>query len=84
MTVNKSPLRHLQSTDSLYISIPFFIARAEMRVYGVFLNSPAKTRFDIGKSIPDRYMFATEEGRLDYYVSRMRISAVSSSGCVIA
>lgn len=59
---------YLPSTDSMYVSIPFFMVLSGPNALGVFLDSPAKTRFDMGKERADTYSYFTNEGRLDYYV----------------
>ncbi|MFZ5925474.1 MAG: glycoside hydrolase family 31 protein [Bacillota bacterium] len=58
---------HTPSTDSMYVSIPFFLALGDGRAYGILLNSSAKCFFDMGKTSPDSYLFATDEKALDYY-----------------
>lgn len=55
-------------TDMLYMSIPFFIILRGTEAFGIFLDSPGKTRFDMGKSDRESYAYFTDEGRLNYYV----------------
>jgi alpha-glucosidase len=64
---NTDTTLHTPSTDSLYVSIPFFIGFNQGHAYGLFLDSPGKCTFDMGKTSPDEYMFATAGEKLDYY-----------------
>ncbi|MGE5589818.1 MAG: glycoside hydrolase family 31 protein [Bacillota bacterium] len=59
---------HTPDKDALYQAIPFFLGLNEGHAYGLFLDSPALTRFDMGKADPDRLTFSTEEQDLDFYV----------------
>lgn len=59
---------YLQSTDCLYMSIPFYIAHSQAGAYGVFLDSPGRTIFDVGKGEPEILSMATRERRLNYYL----------------
>ncbi|HCX70642.1 MAG TPA: alpha-glucosidase [Firmicutes bacterium] len=58
---------YLQSTDCLYMSIPFYIAHSKAGAYGVFLDSPGRTVFDVGQTEPEILSMATRERRLNYY-----------------
>jgi len=61
---------YLQSTDCLYVSIPFYIALSDADdggTYGVFLDSPGRTTFDVGKTEPEILSMTTRERRLNYY-----------------
>lgn len=64
---NTDTVLHTPSTDSLYVSIPFFIGFEGECAYGIFLDSPGKCLFDMGKTSPGEYMFQTTGDRLDYY-----------------
>jgi alpha-glucosidase len=64
---NTDTVHHTPSTDSLYVSIPFFIGFDGGQAYGVFLDSPGKCVFDMGKNSPGEYMFQTTGKKLDYY-----------------
>ena len=64
---NTDTTLHSPSTDSLYVSVPFFIGFDGNQAYGVFLDSPGKCTFDMGKTSPCDYMFATTGEKLDYY-----------------
>jgi alpha-glucosidase len=54
--------------DPLYQSIPFFIALHAGRSYGLFLDHPGRSHFDMGKTDPARYTFGVAGGELDYTV----------------
>ena len=58
---------HTPSTDSMYVSIPFFMRISGQDAYGIFLDSAARCFFDMGKSSRDEYLFATDEKAFDYY-----------------
>jgi alpha-glucosidase len=64
---NTDTVLHTPSADSLYVSIPFFIGFDGERAHGVFLDSPGKCTFDMGKTSPGEYMFKTTGETLDYY-----------------
>jgi alpha-glucosidase len=56
------------ATDPLYKSVPFFYGFRDEAVYGLFLDNPFLTSFDMGKEARDQYSFGAESGELDYYV----------------
>ncbi|MGE5587697.1 MAG: glycoside hydrolase family 31 protein [Clostridia bacterium] len=58
---------HTPSTDSMYVSIPFFMRISRQGTYGVFLDSAARCFFDMGKSSRDEYLFATDEKTFCFY-----------------
>jgi alpha-glucosidase len=58
---------HNPSTDELYQSIPFFIAKRQKNAYGLFVDNTSRTVFDL-KSSMDCYSFIVDERRLDYYL----------------
>lgn len=58
---------HTPATDSMYVSIPFFMGVSHGQAYGILLDSAARCFFDMGKSSHDEYLFATDEKVLDYY-----------------
>lgn len=58
---------HTPGTDELYQAIPFFMALREGRAYGLFVDSPARVRYDMAKSYPDRYWVEAEQEVLDAY-----------------
>ena len=55
-------------TDPLYQSIPFFYGLRAGAAYGIFLDNPFRTSFDMGKESRDEYSFGAEDGELNYYV----------------
>ncbi len=70
---NTDPHRgHDDATWSMYASIPFFLSVREQHpplTYGLFLDSPALTEFDLGATQPDRLAFGVGagDGALTYY-----------------
>jgi alpha-glucosidase len=54
-------------TDPLYQTIPFFYGIRGDLCYGVFLDSPYRSSFDMGKESRSEYSFGTEDGDLTYY-----------------
>src|SRR5579885_1493369 len=63
---------HSDETWAMYSSIPFFISVREQYpplTYGLLLDSPALTEFDLGATRPDRLTFgcAAGGGALTYY-----------------
>ena len=66
------PGPHTDKTWAMYTSIPFFLSVREQHpplTYGLFLDSPALTEFDVGATQPDRLSFAVGagDGALTYY-----------------
>ncbi|UJF33791.1 glycoside hydrolase family 31 protein [Paenibacillus hexagrammi] len=57
---------HVPDIEALYQSIPFLIHLNEGTVYGLFLDNPGKTAFDM-RSYPNHYRVSCETGSLDYY-----------------
>jgi len=55
-------------TDPLYQSIPFYLAVRDGRAYGLFLDAPERSSFDVGNQERDTLSFGAESHRLDYYV----------------
>ncbi len=62
-----NPAPHVDSFQSLYKSIPFFITLNEKSVYGIFFDNTFETYFDMGKTSNDYYMFGASNGAIDYY-----------------
>lgn len=61
------PSPHVDSFQSLYKSIPFFITLRDDAVYGIFFDNTNRTYFDMGKESDQYYWFGSDRGRLDYY-----------------
>jgi alpha-glucosidase len=66
------PGPHSDKTWAMYCAIPFFLSVREagqLLAYGIFLDSPALTEFDLGATRPDRLIFGVGagEGALTYY-----------------
>ncbi|PAE21116.1 alpha-glucosidase [Bacillus sp. 7504-2] len=58
---------HNPETDPIYQSIPYFMAVRQGKAYGIFLDNPSKSIFDL-KSSTETYSFLAERGQLDYYI----------------
>jgi alpha-glucosidase len=56
-----------KGTDPLYKSVPFFIGLKNKKAYGIFVDSPAWSYFDMGKSNKNTYSYSTYKLNLDYY-----------------
>ncbi|MDE6851675.1 MAG: glycoside hydrolase family 31 protein [Lachnospiraceae bacterium] len=52
---------------ALYKSIPFLIVLRQDCVYGIFVDNPHKTYFDLGYESSEYYSFSAAKGALDYY-----------------
>lgn len=55
------------SFRALYKSIPFFFVLRSNIVYGIFVDNPHKTFFDLGYENTDYYSFSAAKGSLNYY-----------------
>ena len=56
-----------ESTDPLYKTIPFLLAKRGAAAYGMFLDNTYRSSFDFGKELRDAYSFGSDGGELDYY-----------------
>lgn len=56
---------HVPEIVELYQSIPFFISTKGTNVYGLFLDNPGKTEFDMTDT--KRYKITCHSGELEYY-----------------
>jgi alpha-glucosidase len=56
---------HVPEIVELYQSIPFFISTKGETVYGLFLDNPGKTEFDMTDN--DGYKISCRSGDLEYY-----------------
>lgn len=52
---------------ALYKSIPFLIVLRPDCAYGIFVDNPHKTFFDLGFESPEYFSFSAAKGSLDYY-----------------
>src|SRR5690606_14892357 len=58
-----------RSTDPIYKTIPFVLGIGEDGVaYGLFVDTPARSSFDVGAADPKRLIVEAEAGALTYYV----------------
>ena len=61
------PDPQVDSFKALYKSIPFFMALSDHNVYGIFLDNPYRSMFNMGQESEDYYYFGAVAGNLDYY-----------------
>ncbi len=61
------PSPQVDSFRALYKSIPFFLSLTQDDVYGIFLDNPCKSLFNMGKESEEYYYFGAAAGNLDYY-----------------
>lgn len=61
------PAPHVDSTRTLYKTIPFLISLKEESVYGIFVDNTYRTVFNMGKESNDYYFVGFDDGELDYY-----------------
>ena len=54
-------------TDTLYSSIPYFMALRNGRAYGIFFDNTYRSSFDFGVESPAYYSFGAEGGEINYY-----------------
>jgi alpha-glucosidase len=54
-------------SDPLSINVPFFVAIRAGIAFGVYLDSPAKSVFDMGAKNRKQYSFTCSDPHLDYY-----------------
>lgn len=54
-------------SDPLSINVPFFVAIRAGVAYGIYLDSPAKSVFNMGAENPKRYTITCADSHLDYY-----------------
>ncbi len=64
---NPDPHVENPTFKALYKSIPFFITLRDQGVYGIFLDNPHKSFFDMGFESDQYYSFGSAAGELDYY-----------------
>ncbi|MBD1823741.1 glycoside hydrolase family 31 protein [Cyanobacteria bacterium FACHB-DQ100] len=54
--------------DEMYQAIPFFIALRPQLTYGIFLNIPHLSQFDLGVTEPGTWQMQAQSPELDYYI----------------
>lgn len=54
--------------DPLYESIPFLLKADTHGAYGLFMDNPSRSTFDIGKSNPDIIKYQADAGTLEIYL----------------
>lgn len=57
---------HVPEIEALYQSIPLLVVHEEDYTYGLFLDNPGRTFFDM-RSNTDSFLMQTETGSMDYY-----------------
>jgi alpha-glucosidase len=58
-----------RGTDPIYKTIPFVLGIGEDGLsYGLFVDAPARSSFDVGAADPERLTVEAEAGELTYYV----------------
>jgi alpha-glucosidase len=57
---------HVQEIEALYQSIPFVIVHEATSTYGIFLDNPGRSFFDM-RSAANEITIQTETGAFDYY-----------------
>ena len=58
---------HVESTDPMYVSVPFFIGFNPNNSFGIFFDNSFKSHFDFRLKENKTYAFWAEGGTLDYY-----------------
>lgn len=61
------PSPHAECFETLYKSIPFFIAVKDKKAFGIFFDNTFETHFDMGKENSNYYYFSSIGGNIDYY-----------------
>jgi alpha-glucosidase len=61
------PIGHSDHTEEMYVSIPFVLGLRQGRAYGLFLDSPFRSSFDLGAGQPARMILETAGGPFVYY-----------------
>ena len=56
------------STDPIYVSVPFYLVLREGRAHGVFLDNTHRSTFDVGRERRGLLSFGADGGELDYSV----------------
>ncbi len=64
---NSDTYAYDESTDPLYVSVPFYLVMRNGRAHGIFLDETHRSSFDVGKESMHLLSFGAEGGELDYY-----------------
>lgn len=56
------------STDPIYVSVPFYLVLREGRAHGIFLDNTHRSSFDVGRERRGILSFGADGGELDYTV----------------
>ncbi|HYC93371.1 MAG TPA: glycoside hydrolase family 31 protein [Thermoanaerobaculia bacterium] len=64
---NSDTFGYNESTDPLYVSVPFYISMRGGVAHGVFFDNTFRSNFDIGHQSEGVLSFGAEGGALDYY-----------------
>jgi len=62
------PSPHIETLDPLYVSIPWAILFTKGLAAGIYLDDPAKTVWDVGRTASDRLTVMTPRPGLDLYL----------------
>jgi alpha-glucosidase len=64
---NSDTFGYDNSTDPLYVSVPFYMVLRNGVSHGIFLDNTHRSNFDIGHQTEGMLSFGAEGGALDYY-----------------
>lgn len=62
------PRPHIDTLDPMYVSIPWLILKSQSGAWGIFLDDPSRTDWDLGACDPDRAVVTTPRAALDLYL----------------
>ena len=64
---NADTFSYDDSTDPLYVSVPFYLTLRNGRAHGIYLDNTWRSSFDVGREEPNLLTFGAVNGDLDYY-----------------
>jgi alpha-glucosidase len=64
---NSDTFAYDSGTDPIYVSVPFYMVLRGGAAYGVFLDNPHRSIFDIGHELQGVLSFGADGGELNYY-----------------
>ena len=64
---NSDTFGYNESTDPLYVSVPFYLVMKGAGAHGIFFDNTFRSNFDIGHQSEGVLSFGAEGGALDYY-----------------